>query len=73
VWKRVPLSHAADHPRADLLRHGGLLAATTEPLPAEAFTGAFPEWCVERLRPVRPLQAWVAAVVGSAPASLAAI
>jgi hypothetical protein len=49
------------------------VAATTDPLPAEAFTEAFPAWCVERLRPVRPLQAWLAAVVASAPASGAAV
>ena len=64
-WKRVPAPYPADHPRADLLRHGGLVAATTDPMPAEALTEAFPEWCVERWRPLRPLQAWVAAVVAS--------
>jgi uncharacterized protein (TIGR02453 family) len=68
-WKRVPAPHPADHPRADLLRQGGLVAATTDPLPAEAFTAEFPRWCAERLRPVRPLQAWVATVVAAAPAA----
>ena len=29
-------------PRADLLRHGGLVAATTDPMPAEAFTDGVP-------------------------------
>jgi uncharacterized protein (TIGR02453 family) len=65
-WKRVPEPYAADHPRADLLRHDGLVAATTDPLPAEAFTAAFPDWCAARWRPLRPLQAWVARVVGAA-------
>lgn len=65
-WKRVPAPYPADHPRADLLRHGGLVAATTDPMPAEALTEAFPEWCVERWRPLRPLQAWVAGVVEAA-------
>jgi uncharacterized protein (TIGR02453 family) len=65
-WKRVPAPYAADHPRADLLRHGGLVAATTDPMPAEALTAAFPAWCVARWRPLRPLQAWVAAVVDAA-------
>jgi uncharacterized protein (TIGR02453 family) len=67
-WKRVPAPYAADHPRAELLRHGGLVAATTDPLPPEALTTAFPDWCAARWRPLRPLQAWVAAVVGAGTA-----
>jgi hypothetical protein len=39
-------------------------------MPAEALTEAFPEWCVERWRPLRPLQAWVAGVVEAAQAPL---
>ncbi len=62
-WKRVPAPYAAYHPRADLLRHAGLFAGTRVPVPDEAFTPAFPEWCLERFRPLRPLQAWVAEVV----------
>jgi uncharacterized protein (TIGR02453 family) len=65
-WKRVPAPFAADHPRADLLRHDGLVAATTDALPSQAQTEAFPEWCVERWAPLRPLQAWVAAVAAEA-------
>ena len=41
-WKRVPAPYPADHPRADLLRHGGLVAATTDPMPAEAANGGVP-------------------------------
>jgi hypothetical protein len=62
-WKRVPAPHAADHPRADFLRYGGLVAGTRTDVPAELFTPAFPDWCLERLGPLRPLQKWVAAVV----------
>jgi uncharacterized protein (TIGR02453 family) len=65
-WKRVPAPYPADHPRADLLRHGGLVAATTDPMPPHARTEAFPDWCVERWAPLRPLQAWVAAVAAEA-------
>jgi uncharacterized protein (TIGR02453 family) len=65
-WKRVPAPYPADHPRADLLRHGGLVAATTDPMPPQARTEAFPDWCVERWAPLRPLQAWVAAVAAEA-------
>jgi len=65
-WKRVPAPYAADHPRAELLRHDGLVAATTDPLPPQAQTEAVPEWCVERWKPLRALQAWVAAVAKEA-------
>ena len=62
-WKRVPAPYAADHPRADLLRYGGLVAGTRAPIPAEFSTPGFPDWCFERLGPLRPLQKWVAQVV----------
>jgi uncharacterized protein (TIGR02453 family) len=65
-WKRVPAPYPADHPRAGLLLQGGLVAATTHPLPAEAHTPDFPAWCAKRWRPLRPLQAWVAAVASAA-------
>jgi uncharacterized protein (TIGR02453 family) len=65
-WKRVPAPYAADHPRAELLRHDGLVAATTDPLPPQAQTEDFPDWCVERWAPLRPLQTWVAAVAKEA-------
>jgi uncharacterized protein (TIGR02453 family) len=65
-WKRVPAPYPADHPRADLLRQGGLVAATTHPLPAEAHGPDFPAWCAKRWKPLRPLQTWVAGVAAAA-------
>jgi uncharacterized protein (TIGR02453 family) len=65
-WKRVPAPYAADHPRAEYLRYGGMVAGTREEIPAELFTATFPAWCVERFRPLRPLQTWVAQVVAAA-------
>jgi uncharacterized protein (TIGR02453 family) len=65
-WKRVPAPYAADHPRADLLRQGGLVAAVTHPLPDEVHGPGFPAWCARRWRPLQPLQAWVAAVAAAA-------
>ena len=65
-WKRVPAPYAADHPRADLLRYGGMVAGTRVDVPAELFTPGFPDWCLERLGPLRPLQKWVAQVVTDA-------
>src|SRR4051794_6656079 len=65
-WKRVPAPYTADHPRAELLRYGGLVAGTRVPVPAEVSTAEFPGWCLERLGPLRPLQKWVARVVAEA-------
>ncbi len=65
-WKRVPAPYAADHPRAGFLRYGGLVAGARADVPAELFTPAFPDWCFERLGPLRPLQRWVANVVAAA-------
>ena len=65
-WKRVPAPHPPDHPRAGLLRHGGLVAAITAPLPAEAHGPDFPAWCARRWKPLVPLQAWVAGVAAAA-------
>jgi uncharacterized protein (TIGR02453 family) len=65
-WKRVPAPYPADHPRADLLRQGGLVAAITAPLPAAAHSAAFPAWCAKHWKPLVPLQAWVAGVAAAA-------
>ena len=70
-WKRVPAPYPADHPRGDLLRHGGMVVeeGTQIGVPDELFTAAFPAWCVERFRPLRPLQKWVAQVVAEVPST----
>ena len=68
-WKRVPAPYPADHPRGDLLRHGGMVVGTQAGVPDELFTSEFPAWCVERFRPLRPLQRWVAQVVAEAPST----
>ena len=65
-WKRVPAPYPADHPRGEFLRYGGMVAGARTQVPAELFTPAFPDWCLERLGPLRPLQKWVARVVADA-------
>ena len=68
-WKRVPAPYAADHPRADLLRHDGLVAATTDPMPpAGVHRGVPRSGASSGGAPLRPLQAWVAAVAAEAAA-----
>ena len=64
-WKRVPAPYAADHPRAGFLRYGGMVAGAQAEVPDELFTPRFPDWCLERLGPLRPLQKWVAQVVAA--------
>ena len=43
-----------------------MVAGTRVDVPAELFTPDFPDWCLERLGPLRPLQKWVAQVVADA-------
>jgi uncharacterized protein (TIGR02453 family) len=62
-YKRVPRGYAADHPRSDLLLHGSLFAWFEQPVPREAHTAAFPNWCAERYRRLKPVQDWVAALM----------
>jgi uncharacterized protein (TIGR02453 family) len=57
--RKVPRGFPADHPRAELLRHGALFAwQAAQPVPPELHDARFVEWCVERLAPAAPLHAW---------------
>ena len=62
-YKRVPRGFDANHERAELLRYGGLYAWTQERLPREVHTSAFPAYCAERYRAMKPVEDWVAALV----------
>jgi uncharacterized protein (TIGR02453 family) len=60
TYKRVPAGLPAEHPRADWLRHSGLFAEVSlEPVPQDAFSEAFPEWCLAQYTRVAPLQRWL--------------
>jgi uncharacterized protein (TIGR02453 family) len=59
TYKRVPAGFDAAHPRADILRYGGLFAYTESPLPAEAAGATFVGWCAERLEPLAPVHVWL--------------
>jgi uncharacterized protein (TIGR02453 family) len=62
--KRVPRGYPADHPRADLLRHKGLIAWRRWPVASWLHTRAAKQRVVEFLRAAAPLQAWLDERVG---------
>ena len=57
--KRVPAPYAADHPRADLLRHKVFQARWSEPTPRSVSKPAFVDWCVRRLEACAPVHQWL--------------
>lgn len=57
-YKRVPREFDADHPRAELLRHAGLVAGGDRPLPDELFSDPVSH-VVAQFKRLRPLQKWL--------------
>jgi uncharacterized protein (TIGR02453 family) len=66
--KRLPKGYPPDHPRADLLRHKGLIAWRHWPAAPWLHTRAAKQRVVDFLRAAAPLQAWLDAQVGPATA-----
>jgi uncharacterized protein (TIGR02453 family) len=58
-YKRVPRGYDADHPRADLLRHGGLYVGIEQKIPAELFGPDLVGICLERFRDQLPVHRWL--------------
>lgn len=66
-YKRVPKGLPAEHPRADWLRYNGL-TATAPPLSLDVVeSAALVDACFEHCRAMRPIQAWLADLVGQMP------
>ena len=63
AYKRVPREFAADHPRADLLRHGALYVSGDWELPAEASHHSFVGWVADRLEHMAPVERWLTKVL----------
>jgi uncharacterized protein (TIGR02453 family) len=63
AYKRVPQGYAADHPRADLLRHNALYVSGEWDLPAEAADARFAPWVAERMDRMAPVERWLTAVL----------
>jgi uncharacterized protein (TIGR02453 family) len=62
--KRVPKGYPPDHPRAELLRHKGLIAWRRWPVAGWLHTSAAKQRVVAFLRATAPLQAWLDEQVG---------
>ena len=63
TYKRVPRAFAADHPRADLLRHGALYVNGEWKLPRAVSGPAFVGWAAERLERLAPVERWLTATL----------
>jgi uncharacterized protein (TIGR02453 family) len=62
-YKRVPKPFAADHPRADLLRHDALYAALTLPLPDEVKRASLVGLVSKAFTKTAPLHHWLKAAL----------
>jgi uncharacterized protein (TIGR02453 family) len=67
--RTVPRGYPRDHPRADLLRHKGLIAWKQWPVAAWLGTAAAKRRVVDFLHTARPLGDWLAANVGESTAT----
>ena len=63
AYKRVPRGFDADHPRADLLRHGALYVNGEWKLPRAVLGPAFVGWAAERLERMAPVERWLTAAL----------
>jgi len=62
-YKRVPREFGADHPRADLLRHGALYVSGDWKLPRSVSGAAFVGWAAEKLERMAPVERWLTAAL----------
>jgi uncharacterized protein (TIGR02453 family) len=58
-YKRVPAGFAADHPRADLLRHDSVWIGSDDRIPAALYLPLLLDWCLRRFRDMSPLIRWL--------------
>src|SRR3954447_9608571 len=63
AYKRVPRGFAADHSRAELLRHGALYVSGEWKLPRAVSGAAFVGWAAERLERLAPVERWLTATL----------
>ena len=59
-YKKVPRGFDADHPRAALLRHGGLAATWDGAHPKSLGSAAFVNTCLDHFKALQPLNQWLA-------------
>lgn len=58
-YKRVPAGYDGNHPRADLLRYGGLFVAVTEDIPDVLHSPGLVDHCASRYATMGPVLAWL--------------
>jgi len=63
AYKRVPRGFDADHPRAELLRHGALYVSGEWKLPRAASGPGFVGWVADRLEQMAPVERWLTATL----------
>jgi uncharacterized protein (TIGR02453 family) len=66
AYKRVPSGFPADHPRAALLRHGGLVVGGEWDMPRAISRPAFVGWVADRLERMAPVERWLTAAIDAA-------
>lgn len=59
AYKRVPRGIDPDHPRAALLRQGGVVVSGEWDLPQEVSSERFVSWVAERLEAMAPVERWL--------------
>ena len=58
-YKRIPSGFDSSHPNSDLLRHNGLYAGTTIPIPDEMYSGELINFCWKNYKSLAPLHLWL--------------
>ncbi len=61
-YQRVPRGYDSGHPNAELLKHNGLSALFSAPLPPEVGTPELPAYCLARFRDMLPVHQWLLAM-----------
>ncbi len=58
-YKRVPSGFDNTHPHSDLLRHNGLYAGKTVPIPEELYSAELINFCWKTFKDFAPLHLWL--------------
>jgi uncharacterized protein (TIGR02453 family) len=63
-YKRLPPGTDPGHPNAGLLLHNGLYAGWETDIPAEFYSPALVDYCLDKFRPLVPLHRWLNDLIG---------
>jgi len=59
AYKRVPKPYPPDHPRAELLKHGGLHVGLHTKVPRELTSASFADFCAKHFEKLVPVHRWL--------------